>query len=143
MPKQASINAFYVICLSLSGKTPAKLRKIFHKNKCRCIFLCISSNILHFFRHRAGSLVLIWLHRVFRILYKVSIVRSSNSCKDNTRKCYILSLSQKKMHYLRNFLFGWNLSLTFLVCRRGIGEKNRQVTKQKIAQNLLKNSNPR
>ena len=29
----------------------------------------------------------------------------------------------KKMHYLRNFLIGWNLSLTFLVWRRGIGEK--------------------
>ena len=29
----------------------------------------------------------------------------------------------KKMHFLRIYLFGWNLCLTFLVCRRGIGEK--------------------
>ena len=45
----------------------------------------------------------------------------------------------KKMHYLRNFLFGWNLCLTFLVWRRGIGEKNWQVTKQKNAQKTRKN----
>ena len=108
--------------------------------------MCISSNILHFFRHRAGSPVLIWLRRVFRILYKVSIVRSSNSCKGNTRKCYILSLSQKNALFAKFFVRLESLLDIFGMETRDWREKlagNEAKNRTKNSQKLLKNSNVR